>query len=351
MNRKEFYQKFDFDGLIIFEMSKNHGGDARHALRIVRDFADVAKKGDVKGSVKLQFRNLDSYIHPQHREGGDERMQRYFTSHLSEDDFKEVVEEIKKHGLTSMSTPFDEESVDVIDRLGVEIIKIASSSARDWPLLERVVKSKKPIVCSTGGLKLSDIDGLVEFFKKHNANFALLHCVGIYPTPRGEGELNRIDIMRQRYSDVPIGFSSHENPEDYDLVKIAYAKGARLFEKHVATMNERFSNDPSFEKVLTYTATSDQMRKWVDSYKDAISICGVEGSDSYEPTEKEIKSIGSMVRGMYFRKEIKKGQKIEKSDVYFAIPLVDGGRHSGEFEEGMVAKKDYEKDEFVPISI
>jgi sialic acid synthase SpsE len=344
-------QKFDFDGLVIFEMSKNHGGDKEHAIRIVRDFANVAKKGGIRGSIKLQFRNLNSYIHPRHREGGDERMQRYFTSHLSEEDFANVVDEIKKQGLISMSTPFDEDSVDVIDRLGVEIIKVASSSAKDWPLLERIVKSKKPIVCSTGGLNLKDIDNLVEFFKGHGANFAILHCVGIYPTPREEGELNRIDVMKKRYNDVPIGFSSHENPEDYDLVKVAYAKGARLFEKHVATMNERFSNDPSFKKVLNYTATSDQMRKWIDSYKDAVAICGVEGVDSYEPSEKERRSIGTMVRGMYFKNPVKKGQIIKKSDIYFAIPLMDGGRHSGEFKEGLVVDKNYGADEAVPNSI
>src|SRR3989338_6319094 len=274
-------KKFNFDGLIVFEMSKNHGGDVQHGLRIVREFSAITRETRVKGAVKLQFRNLKSYIHPQHRKDGDERMRRYFTSHLSEKAFGKIVNEIKKQGLLSMATPFDEESVDTIDRLEVDLIKVASSSAKDWPLLCRLVKSKKPVICSTGGLMIKDIDALVDFFKNSRTEFALMHCVSIYPTPREESQLNRIGIMKERYKNIPIGFSTHENPEDYDIVKMAYAKGARLFEKHVTSLNKSFSEDPSFKKVLSYTATPNQMKKWIASYRAAITLCVVEHYEAY----------------------------------------------------------------------
>jgi len=336
---------FSFKNLIILELSKNHGGDVEHGLKTIDAFAKIIKEEGVRGAVKLQFRDLNTYIHPKQIEAGDPRVKRYFSSHLSEEDFGKLVEATRAHGLVTVSTPFDEASVDTIDRLNVEVIKIASASAKDKPLLERVVKAKKPIVCSTGGLTLEEMDDLVDFFKENNAMFTLLHCVGMYPTPKEDMQLNRIDVMKDRYPDIPIGFSTHEDPENYNAVQIAYAKGAELFEKHIILTDEKFADDPSFTKVLGYTAQPEQIRNWIKAYKEAVIMCGTDSKDSYVPKEEEIKSLQSMVRGVYLKEYVAKGEKITKDNVYFAVPLEEGGLNSGSFIEGVVAEKDYEKDE------
>tara|TARA_B100000508_G_scaffold53235_1_gene41238 strand:- start:16425 stop:17471 length:1047 start_codon:yes stop_codon:yes gene_type:complete len=336
---------FSFKDLIIFELSKNHGGDVEHGLKTIDAFAKLAKEEGIRAAVKLQFRDLNTYIHPKQVEAGDPRVKRYFSSHLSEEDFGKLVEATRAHGLLTISTPFDEASVDTIDRLNVEVIKIASASAKDKPLLERAVKSNKPIVCSTGGLTLEEMDDLVAFFKKHNATFTLLHCVGMYPTPKEEMQLNRIDVMKARYPDVPIGFSTHEDPENYSVVQIAHAKGAELLEKHIILKDEKFADDPSFTKVLGYTAQPEQVRNWIKAYKEAKIMCGTESEDSYIPKDIEIQSLQSMMRGVYVKEDVSKGEALSKDSVYFAVPLEEGKLDSGSFEEGMISDRDYKKDE------
>lgn len=341
--------EFSFEGLIIFEMSKNHAGDVNRGLSIVDACAELAREENIRGAVKLQFRDLDSYIHPAYREKGDERMQRYYSSHLTKDQFATIVERIHEQGLVSMSTPFDEPSVDTIEELGVGVIKIASSSARDWPLLERVVRSKKPVVVSTGGLKLPEIDDVVNFFQKHEITFTLLHCVGLYPTPMEHKQLYRIKRFVERYPDVTIGFSTHEDPKNTRPVQIAYALGARCFEKHVIVLDEQFKTDPSYQKVLGYTATPEQTRSWIHSYKDAKVMLGTEDAASYEPSEQELASLASMKRGIYAARDLVEGERLTHEDVFFAIPLQEGQLEAGAWREGMRAPHDTAHDKALTV--
>ncbi len=109
-----------------------------------------------------------------------------------------------------MATPFDEKSVALCDELGVNIIKLASSDLNDWILIEKVAAAKKPVIVSTGGSSLKDVDDLVRFFANRNIPLAINHCVSLYPSEDHELELNQIDFLRQRYPDNVIGFSTHE---------------------------------------------------------------------------------------------------------------------------------------------
>jgi len=241
-SKKQKKNKFDFDGLIIFEMSKNHGGSVKHGIRTVKEFSKVAKDANVRAAIKLQFQDLDTFIHPKYVENGDSRVKRYFASRLTEEQFKKIVDEIHAQGLISMSTPFDEDSVDMLDRLGVQAIKVASSASADWPLLQRIVESKKPVICSIGGLSIDDIDDLYNFFNRNGTQFAFLYCVGMYPTPLEHMNLYNIAFMKERYPNTTIGFSTHEPSDNTGPVQIAYTLGARLFEKHVIVPDEKLED-------------------------------------------------------------------------------------------------------------
>ena len=98
-----------------------------------------------------------------------------------------------------MATPFDESSVDLCVELGVQIIKIASSDINDWVLIEKIAKTRKPVIVSTGGSSLKDMDDMVTFFDNRNIPLAINHCVSLYPTEDSELELNQIDFLRNRY--------------------------------------------------------------------------------------------------------------------------------------------------------
>jgi sialic acid synthase SpsE len=90
-----------------------------------------------------------------------------------------------------------------------------------------------PLIFSTGGLQVSNIDDLVTFLDRRATYFSTMHCVSIYPNPTDKFHLNRIDVLRNRYCNEVIGWSTHENPGETVPVQIAVAKGARIFERHV----------------------------------------------------------------------------------------------------------------------
>ncbi len=326
-------KKFDFNGLFTFEMANNHQGSVLHGKRIIQEMAALAKKHGVKAAVKLQFRDLDTFIHPDFKDSTENKhIQRFLSTRLSEVEFAELIREIKAHGLIPMVTPFDELSVDVILRLGVDIIKIGSCSAHDWPLLERVAETGKPVICSTGGLTIRDIDRIVSFFQHRGVNFALMHCVSMYPTPNNKLHLNQIAIMRNRYPDLVIGWSTHEEPSDTTIVKLAYAKGARIFEKHVGVPTEEI-------KLNAYSATPGEADAWLASYKEAVEACG--DNLEREIDEKEAADLKSLMRGVYAKKVIRAGEEIKREDVFFAMPLADGQLISGKWKKSLIADRDY----------
>src|SRR5690606_30024832 len=166
-----------------------------------------------------------------------------------------------------MCTPFDEESVDVILDMGLDIIKVASCSADDRPLLERVARVNKPLVVSTAGLRIEEIDWLVNFLESERADFALMHCIAEYPTDDDKLQLNQIEFLRDRYRTVPIGWSTHEDPDNTDPIKLAYAKGARLFERHVGIKTDKYP-------LNAYSSTPEQVTKWLAAWRYAKGMLG-----------------------------------------------------------------------------
>lgn len=326
-------KKFNFSDLFIFEMANNHQGIPAHGIKIISEMADIAKRHGIRAAIKLQFRALDSFIHPEYRENKENKhIVRFLSTRLNDDDFVALVEETKRRGLITICTPFDEESVDKIEQMGIEVIKVGSCSARDWPLLELVAETGKPVICSTGGLTIQEIDKIVSFFQHRGVHFALMHCVAMYPAPNDKLHLNQIETMRNRYPGITIGFSTHEDPSNLNAVRVAYAKGARIFEKHVGVLAENIT-------LNAYSATPEQVDAWVNAYREAKESCG--GNGEREISEKEISDLASLMRGVYARQEIKTGAAIAREDVFFAMPLLAGQMSSGQWKEGLCADRDY----------
>lgn len=329
--------RFDFTNLFTLEMANNHQGSVDHGLKIVRECAAVVKEHDVRAAVKLQFRDLDTFIHPADKKKTENKhVPRFLSTRLSRKDFKALVDEIKKQGMISMATPFDEASVDLLKELNVDILKIASCSAKDWPLLEKAAAAGKPTIVSIGGLSLTDVDRLVSFLDHRYVNFALMHCVAIYPTPNDKLNLANIDVLKKRYPHLTIGFSTHEEPENMSAIQIAYAKGARIFERHVGVPTKTIT-------LNTYSSTPEQLSRWIAAWKVARASEGV-AFGLVEP--KEQADLNALRRGVFAKKPIRKGASLKKSDIYFAFPYREGQLSSGDFKEGaVIADRAYKKDE------
>ena len=328
---------FDFDGLFTYDLANNHQGDLDHALNIVNALGEVNRKAGVVGALKFQFRQLDTFIHPDYKQRKDvKHIPRFMETALTGRHYEILTEAVTKHGMHTMCTPFDEESVDLILDLDIEIIKVASCSANDRPLIERISQVNKPVIISTAGLSMGKIDRLVSFLESRNVHFALMHCAAIYPTPNDKLQLNQIAVLKERFPHVTIGFSTHEDPDNYAAIQIAYAKGARVFERHVGLETEKHS-------LNKYSSRPEQIATWIEAYQQAVASCGGEHRSPAAP--EEIDSLRSLMRGVFARVEIRKGDALAKDKVYFAMPLLDRQLESGDWFDGIKADRDYSPNE------
>lgn len=321
------------EDLVIFEMANSHQGDLDHGIKIIKAMGQIAKKYKINAAVKLQYREYDKFIHPDYKDRKDvKHIDRFLSTRLEHSDFTKMVSVIKEEGMLAMSTPFDEDSVNLCIEQNLDIIKVASCSAKDWPLLEKVASAGKPVILSTGGLKIKDIDNLYNFFQHRNCKFAMLHCVAIYPAPSELLQLDIIDKMKRRYPDILIGYSGHESPDDVIVPSMVIAKGAQILERHVGYPTETI-------KLNAYSMNPEQTDKWVETIVNARKICKY-GKDK-TVTPDEIKSLESLSRGVWAKNKIKKGNYIKKEDVFFSMPYLDGQLKSGELKTGIVASQDY----------
>ena len=178
---------------------------------------------------------------------------------MSKEELKTMVDKIKQLGCIPMATPFDEASVEFCKQLNLPLIKIASSDINDWPLIESIAKTRIPAIVSTGGSSLKDMDDLVTFFKNRNIPLAINHCVSLYPSEDTELEMNQIDFLKERYPENVIGFSTHEY-HSWDMsMAIAYAKGARTFERHIDIEDDGIP-------VSSYCTLPEQADAWFKAF-------------------------------------------------------------------------------------
>jgi sialic acid synthase SpsE/mannose-6-phosphate isomerase-like protein (cupin superfamily) len=335
--------KFDFNGLFILDMANNHQGSLEHGLQIIRAFAPVVRAHGIRAAIKFQFRNLDTFIHPRYRDSKENKhIPRFLGTRLERDDFMALNDEVRHQGLVSMATPFDEESVALAMQLDVDVIKIASCSAQDWPLLNEIAETGKPVVCSAAGLSVEQTDNVVSFLDHRGVDYALMHCVAVYPTPLEKMNLQRIKLFKERFPHLEIGFSTHEDPDRTDIIKAAYAYGAQLFERHIGVNTESI-------KLNAYSSTPQQAALWFQAYRDteAMSRQVVEpGKD-----EEEDSSLSSLSRGVYLRRCIRAGTPLTRDDVFFAMPIQPGQLKSSQWKSGFSAERDYAAMEMLPQSI
>ena len=327
---------FDFRNLFILDLANNHQGSVEHGLEIIRRHAEVVRDYGVRAAIKFQFRDLDTFIHPNHTGGSSNKhIGRFLSTRLSRSDHERLLEEVRKQGLFAMCTPFDEASVGAISDMGFDIIKVASCSARDWPLIESVAETNLPVVFSTGGLEIEDVDSLVVFGEHRALDFALMHCVSIYPTPPEACNLANIGMLRKRYPSVCVGWSTHEQPDAHAPVQMALSYGALLFERHIGLPTDTIT-------LNAYSSTPEQIDGWLSAWQSAQAYAG--SYDRQKALKEEAEALSSLQRGVFAKRTLKAGDLLEREDVFFAMPLEDGQLDSGRFRGGIVLRKDIEKD-------
>ncbi|MDD3068291.1 MAG: N-acetylneuraminate synthase family protein [Acholeplasmataceae bacterium] len=332
-----------FEDLFVLELANNHWGKLERGLKIIEDYGHVVRFNGVKAAIKLQLRDVDHFIHKDFRSREDIRyIKKTLATVLTKKEYVALVKKIMAMNCIPMATPFDEASVDLCEELGVKIIKIASSDLNDWVLIERIAKTKLPVIVSTGGSNLKDIDDLVKFFDNRNIPLAINHCVSLYPSKDSDLELNQIDFLKERYPDHIIGLSTHEIGDLTSSMLIAYAKGARTIERHIDIDFEGVSVSP-------YCSLPNDVDVMFKAYELAKVKCGGSSDTKRIPPKCEVEYLDALVRGVYANRDLEIGERITDKDVYLAVPLQKGQLSCRELMSGEMLICSIKKDD--PINI
>lgn len=324
-----------FDKLIVLDLANNHFGNLKFAKKIVNKFSKIIRQQNLNTTIKFQFRDLPNFVHENFRESKIPYVRRFLDTKMSDKDFLSLFNYIKKNNIKTSCTPFDELSVDKIEKFKFDYIKIASVSALDFNLHERVIKNSIPKIISTGGIKIDEIDKIVSFYSKRKQKFALMHCVSIYPTQNEHLNLNFIQNLRRRYDNINIGWSTHESPDEFLPAALALSKGASLFEKHIGISDKNY-------KLNKYSITPDIFEEWVVNLKKAEEMLGSYNKSIYP---QEIETINKLSRGVYIKNSVRSKNLIDKKNIYFAFPKINGQLASQDLKKLTRVKKKLIKDQ------
>ncbi len=220
---------------IIAEIGNNHNGDIKNAFELIKIASEIgvdAVKFQVKNIEKSFSKDLLDSPYTNENSFGKTYREHKQALEFSKEELIELYEFSKKLGIICFSTPFDIDSVNLLELIGNPIYKISSFHVTDLSLIESIAKTKKPIIMSTGMSSLEEIDKAVELIRNHHDNLTLLQCTSCYPTDDEDVNLNVIPSLRTRY-DCPVGYSGHER--GIAICTSAVALGACIIERHFTT--------------------------------------------------------------------------------------------------------------------
>jgi N-acetylneuraminate synthase len=143
-------------------------------------------------------------------------------------------------------------------------------------------------------------------------------------------------MIRRRHPNIPVGFSTHERPDDLEPVVAAVAKGAELLERHVGIGTADIP-------LNAYSSTPEQIEAWIGAAQRARIMCG--SAERRPARAEEVESLATLQRGIYAARPLKAGELIERGDVYFAMPFPTDGLRSGQWKDRMIVAADIGKDD------
>jgi len=296
---------------IIAEAGLNHNG----SMELARNLIDVVASAGAD-AVKFQKRNVGSLAVGHVLDARDNRFPGLGTTYrqirerleFNFEQYQELKEYVESRGLDFLCTPFDHQSVDFLERLGVNSYKVASHSNTNLPLLKEIAAIGKSVYMSTGACTLEELDDAVEVFKSRSIRLTLLHCVSSYPTPVEEVNLGMIDFYRKRY-EVPVGYSGHEI--GYIPTIAAVALGAAAVERHF-TMDKGLAGFD--HKLSLEPAELKAMLKDIRAVEESLGIT------EKSVTEREIITRNKYKVSMASRQAISKGTIITAEMITYKNP-------------------------------
>lgn len=317
---------------IIAEAGVHHGGSLEIAKKLIKAAARAGAD-----AIKFQTYKAETLVTswaPKYWKlvGDDESefQKDYFGKRDSfgPDHYMALADYARKEGIVFCSTPFDAEAVLWLDAVGVPFWKVASGDIDNFPLLEAIARTGKPVILSTGASYFKEIQASINFMQTRGAkDLALLHCTLAYPTPDAEANLPRIQELKNRFPGVLIGYSDHTVPDDNAMVPVlAVALGAQIVEKHF-TLDRSLAEDDHYHSVDPGLLV--QLIRQIKTAEDAVSL-------NKEITEAEWPARKNARRSLVASKDLVPGTVLTKESV---APKRPGGGISPARYEDVIGKK------------
>jgi N-acetylneuraminate synthase/N,N'-diacetyllegionaminate synthase len=311
--------------LVIAEIGVNHDGSVSRALELV----EHAHRAGAD-AVKLQIFRARTLMHASSAFAGyqaercaeaspAEMLRRY---EMEPEAVERVVAAIRERGMLPIATPFSLEDVELVGRLGLPAVKIASPDLVNRPLLRRVAELGRPMLVSTGASTLEEIRTAVGWMGEWRAAFALLHCISSYPTPVEEANLCWIGDLAAAFG-VPVGHSDHTT--ELLAGPLAVAAGATIIEKHLTY--DRAAQGPDHEASFD----PGQFAQYVRLIRQAERMRGTPGRRVLA-IEQDVRRVSR--QSLVARRALLPGERVREEDLTVqrpgtGIPAAEVGRVVG----------------------
>lgn len=330
------------ESYIIAEIGANHNGDIELAKQIIDKAiecgADAVKFQSWTPTsliCKEEYDRNQVYTDSPKKHFGSlkEMVEKYY---LREEEHFELKKYCDTKGVDFCSTPFSKEEVDLLMKLDVPFIKVASMDMNNLELLKYMAKQKKPIILSTGMSTLAEIEKAIEVIEgEGNNQIVLLHCISIYPPAYEDINLNNIPMLEKTFG-YPVGFSDHTIGTSIPLAAVTL--GSCIIEKHFTLdkdmpgWDHEISADPSELKVIC--EESKNIVKSLGSFKRIVS-------------EAEKEKLKKFRRSIIIARDMKKGEEIKLEDLEFKRPGTGIRPDEVKYVIGKKLMRDIEKDEIL----
>jgi len=327
---------------IIAEAGVNHNGSIDFAKNLidvaVNSGADAVKFQTFKAKNLVSVNAPKAEYQKQTTNSSESQFNMIKKLELNEDIHKELIAYCKEVNITFLSTPFDNESANLLFKLGLQIFKIASGEITNLPFLKHIGSLNKKIILSTGMSTLEEIAGAITILTDSGSqkeNITVLHATTMYPTPMEDVNLNAMQTIKNKFN-VSVGYSDHTLGIEVDIA--AVAMGATIIEKHF-TLDKKMEG-PDHKASLE----PDELKSMVDAIRNIEKAMG---DGVKRPAISEKSNIDIARKSIVANKEIKKGQIFSENNITTKRPGTGTSPMEWDFIIGKVAKRDYKIDDFL----
>lgn len=327
---------------IIAEAGVNHNGSIDIAKKLVKAAkqagADCVKFQTyiTENLVTTTAKKADYQIHNTQNEDTQYSMLKKLE--LSFDEFRELKRYCEKMNIDFISTPFDFESIDFLESLGMKFWKIPSGEITNFPYLKKIANTKLPVILSTGMCDMEEVSSAVDVLRKNGcSDISILHCTTEYPTPVEECNLNAVRTLKEVYG-VKVGYSDHT--DSILIPAAAVAVGAEIIEKHFTL--DRSMKGPDHKASLE----PEQLQEMVSNVRIIEKALG---DGVKRPTKSEEPNKPIARKSIVAKEKIYKGEILTEDNLTVKRPGTGINPMKWEDVIGKVATKDFEKDELIKI--